>query len=106
MYPLPVDYCLAEFADAAANKVEIIFCRGVYPVENTLRLANVRVTGECVAASRNPLAESPTGDFRQVYSIPMKRTSMAAICARVALPLGSSRGSVARPLTPLMMPSA
>jgi len=34
---------LAEFAAAAANKIQIIFCRGMYVAENTSRAASVRV---------------------------------------------------------------
>lgn len=32
---------LEEFAAAAANKISIIFCQGVYLAENTLQAASV-----------------------------------------------------------------
>ena len=40
---MPVLKCLAEFAPAGANKVQIIFAGGVYVGKNTSRLANVRI---------------------------------------------------------------
>ena len=65
---------LAEFAATAANKIKIIFCRGVYLAENTSQAASVRVVRLCGqgvrAADCKKLAESPEGIFRQAKNTP------------------------------------
>ena len=45
---------LAEFAASAANKIQIIFCRGVYLTENTSQAAS----GEFVRNRRTKYARS------------------------------------------------
>ena len=65
-----VKISLAEFAAMAANKVKIIFCRGVYLAENTSQAASVEFV--CLrqtnyARSRlRKLAEKAKGLFRHV----------------------------------------
>ena len=70
-----VSYCLqslAEFAAKAANKVEMVFGRGVYVDENTSQAASVefvRYKRTNYARSRlQNLAEKAEGLFRQTQT--------------------------------------
>ena len=65
---------LAEFAAKAANKVKIVFGRGVYVDENTSQAASVEFVclGRQImrAADCKRLAENPEGVFRQTKGTP------------------------------------
>ena len=55
---------LAEFAASAANKIKIIFCRGVYLAENTLQAASVEFVykkGDPIKRKRALWGEEITG---------------------------------------------
>jgi len=59
---------LAEFAASAANKVKIIFCRGVYLAENTSQAASVefvchRQTNYARSRLQKNWRKSPKGFF-------------------------------------------
>ena len=58
----------------AANKVKIVFCRGVYLAENTSQAASVEFVpygGQIMrAADCKNLSESPEGGFRQSGKAP------------------------------------